>query len=134
MFPKVSAVSPLLASVTVWAALGDPTFRPEKARLAGVKATTAPGAVPLRWMTCGEPAASSWITIDPYRGPAAVGANVTENVQLPAAGTMLPQSLVAAKSPLTVTDEIDSGVLPMFRKSVLVAGLLDPTGWLAYCR
>jgi hypothetical protein len=85
-------------------------------------------------MTCGEPAASSWITIDPYRGPAAVGANVTENVQLPAAETEFPQSLVAAKSPLTVMDEIDSSALPMFRKSALVAALLDPTGWLLYWR
>src|SRR6266567_4867446 len=90
--------------------------------------------MPLRLMMCGDPAALSWMVIDPDRRPAAVGTNVAENVQVPAAGTVSPQSLVSVKSPLTVIAEIESGALPMFRKSVVVAGPLDPTGWLEYSR
>src|ERR1700752_1243084 len=90
--------------------------------------------MPLRWMMCGDPAALSWMVIDPDRRPAAVGANVAENVQLPAGGTVSPQSVGSGKAPLTLIAEIESGALPMFRNSVVVAGPLDPTAWLEYCR
>src|SRR6266567_3706310 len=72
--------------------------------------------------------------IDPDRGPAAVGTKIAENVQLPAAGTRSAQSLVCVKSPLTAIAAIESGALPMFRKSVVIAGLLDPICWVEYSR
>src|SRR5580704_3217924 len=73
------------------------------------------------------------MTIDPLRVPAAVGVNVTENVQLPAALTPLPQVSVSAKSPLVVIDEIDSAELPMFRSRTVCPALVDPTSCVVYC-
>src|ERR1700730_12155837 len=106
---------PLLARVTVWAALDVPTCWFENTTLPGVRATTAPSPVPLRLMKCGDPAASSVIEIDPVRSPDVVGVKLTENVQLPAAGTLVPQLSVSAKSDASEMAEIHRGELPMSR-------------------
>jgi hypothetical protein len=62
----------------------------------------------------------------PERIPAAVGVKVIDKVHVPAAVTPAPQLSVSAKSPLAVIDEMDKGALPMFRSSVVCAGLVDP--------
>jgi hypothetical protein len=116
MLLMLNATSPLLARVTVCAALEVPTARLVKARLAGVRATTAPDPSPSRLITWGDPAASSWMRIDPDRVPTAIGEKVTEKVQLPAADTLVPQVSDSAKSPLALIDEIVNGELPMLRR------------------
>src|SRR5579864_1229983 len=122
----LSVALPLFVSVTAWAALGVPTRTLGKVRLVGVRATMAPRALPLRLMLWGVPAASSTITMPPLRAPGAVGVNVTERVQLPAADTLFPQLSVSAKSPLVEIDEIESGALPMFRTTAVWGWLLVP--------
>ena len=68
--------------------------------------------------------------MDPERDPAAVGVKVTENAQLPAAGTLFPQLSVSAKSPLAVIDEIANEELPMLRRRTVCGWLVEPTGRL----
>ena len=63
-----------------------------------------------------------------------MGVKVTENVQLPAAGTLLPQVSVLAKSPLMVIDEMVSGELPMFRRRTVCGWLVEPINWGEYWR
>jgi hypothetical protein len=68
------------------------------------------------------------------RVPEAVGANVTLNVQVPPGATVLPQVLVAEKSPAFVPVTgllvMVKGALPvLFRVRVWVP-LVDPTAWL----
>ena len=41
---------------------------------------------------------------------------------------------VSPKSPFTVIDEIDSGELPIFRRSTVCGGLVVPTCWIEYCK
>src|SRR3979411_1205542 len=85
-------------------------------------------------MKWGDPAASSVIRIDPVRDPSAVGVKVTENVQLPAAGMLVPQLSVSPKSGPTEIAEIDSGELPMLRSSPCCGGLVAPICCGEYCR
>jgi hypothetical protein len=58
--------------------------------------------VPLRETDCGLPVALSFKFNVAVRVPFASGVNVTEMVHLPFAGTLLPQVLVWAKSPVFV--------------------------------
>src|SRR5271163_1678689 len=111
-----NAELPLLASATACAVLDVLTAKLPKVRLAGLMPTTAPDPLPPRLMMCGEPAAPSVIAIDPVRVPGTVGVKVTDKVQLPAAGTLVPQLSDSAKSPLAAIDEIASGELPMLRR------------------
>jgi hypothetical protein len=57
--------------------------------------------VPDNVMLCGKPAAlfGNSVVMDALRLPVAVGVKVTEKLQLPPAGTLLPQVLVCVKSP-----------------------------------
>jgi hypothetical protein len=55
------------------------------------------------------------------------GVNVTDNAQLPAAGTLFRQLSVSAKSPVVVIDEIESAELPMLRSRTVCGWLLKPT-------
>src|SRR5271166_3459691 len=84
-------------------------------------------------MEWGDPVASSWITIVPVREPGAVGVKVIANVQLPAAGTLVPQLSVSAKSPVAVIDVIERDALPRLRRSTFCGWLVVPIVWLAYC-
>jgi hypothetical protein len=118
---------PGLDSVTDWAALELPTFVAEKTSDVGLKATDAATPVPLKLMTCGAPEASSLIVMDPVRKPAVVGVNVTESVQVPLAGTLVPQVLFCEKSPAAKMDETDSVVFPRFCKETCCGALVDPT-------
>jgi hypothetical protein len=63
-----------------------------------------------------------------------VGVNVTDNVQLPAAATPLPQLFDWEKSPLVLIAEIVKGELPILRSKTVCAGLAVPTGSIAYSR
>jgi hypothetical protein len=107
---------PPLARVSNLAWLAVPTATLPNDRPAGVMLTDDPFPVPLKLMECGDPEASSLITTEPVRDPATVGPNETERVQLPAAGTLLPQVSLSVKSPTVEIDEMDSGELPMLRK------------------
>jgi|SRR5208283_1617822 len=133
MLAMLSAALPVFASVTTWAALEAPTVTLEKLRLVGVRATNGPTALPLKLITCGAPAASSWIETAPLRDQGAVGLKVTESVQVLALDTLFPQLSVSAKSPVVVMDEIASGELPMLRSRTVCGELLVPTAWLEYC-
>lgn len=77
-------------------------------------------------VTCwGLPAAPSVIESVPFRLPVAVGVNVTLMVQLAPADNALPQLLVCAKSPLTLTLVRARNVLPGFVSAMLSAGLVE---------
>jgi len=86
---------PVFLNVTVCAALVVPVVCEEKVRLVGESVTTgAPTPVPVRVTVCGDPVELSLITRMPVTTPTAVGANVTEIVQLAPAATLVPQLLV----------------------------------------
>jgi hypothetical protein len=72
--------------------------------------------------------------MDPTRTPDPTGEKVTENEQLPAAGTLFPQSFVSLKSLLLVIDEMVSGPLPILRSKTLWGWLLEPTTRLLNCK
>ena len=93
---------PVLLKVTDCAELVVPTACPANVRLLveSVAMGEPPVAVPVRLMYCGLPAALSEIAIDPVRVPAAVGANLTEIVQLPLGATDALQLFVSEKSPV----------------------------------
>lgn len=93
---------PELVSVTVIAALVVPTNWLGKVRLVGESVTLGPGAkpVPVRLMLCGLPLPLSVSVTAPVRVPVVVGVNVTEMVQVCPTARLVPQVLVAAKSPL----------------------------------
>ena len=61
-----------------------------------------------------------------------MGVKVTDSVQLPAAGTLVPQLSVSAKSPLIVSDEIANVALPMLRRRAVCGWLVEPTAWAVY--
>jgi len=85
---------PLLVSVVVCAALALPTTRELKVRLAGVRVIPETVPVPLARMPCGLFAASSTTETMPVRLPAAVGAKVTEIVQVASGASVAGQSFV----------------------------------------
>jgi hypothetical protein len=96
----VNGPVPVLESVTVWAALVNPTFRLVKVKLVGATLAAGTVPVPLMLIVCGLPAASSVIDTAALRAPVAVGAKVTLMVQFPPAATVAPQVPVWAKSPV----------------------------------
>lgn len=94
-----SAAVPVLLSVTVWTALAAPTSTVPNARLVELRLTTgAETPVPLRLTLCGLPAALSATVSLALIAPAAVGAKVTEIVQLALALRLLPHVVVVPKS------------------------------------
>src|SRR5271157_913530 len=119
---------PLLVSVAVCAELVWLICRLGKARLEGSRSATAVAPLPTRLMKCGEPAPLSSIMMEPKRGPGCVGAKVTVNVHVLAAGTPGLQVSVSEKSPVVVMLVIVSGALPMLRSSDVLGWLTDPTG------
>src|SRR5579864_528761 len=70
----------------------------------------------------------------PLRLPSAVGRNVTEIVQVLAAGTSDPQVFVWPKSPVVLMEEIESAALPILRTRTVCAVLVAPTAAEANCR
>src|SRR5207248_6476696 len=94
------------------------TFCLPKGRLVGFRVTIGPKPVLARTTYCGLPRTLSVILIGALPFPTAVGVNVTLKVQLAPTATVVPQSLVCAKSPgfrpLMVTLVIDNGASPVF--------------------
>jgi hypothetical protein len=82
--------------------------------------------VPLRDTVCGEPEALSVIVRLPLRVPPAVGANVTEMVQLAPTATLDPQVLVSAKSPEAAIDVMLRAVVPLLVSVTVWAALVEP--------
>src|SRR5689334_2313712 len=86
----VAAVVPVLLTVTVCAALVEPTMAPANERLDGLADRMGPGATPLpeSGIVLVMPDA---VTVRlPVRAPVAVGANLTLTVQEPPAAIELP--------------------------------------------
>jgi hypothetical protein len=69
--------------------------------------------VPAKGSVCGLPGALSVTLRVPLRAPPAVGVNVTLIVQLLPAARLVPQPLVAAKSPLAAMLVMDRAALPV---------------------
>ena len=84
-----------------------------KVRLVGEKVTAGAVPVPVNETVCGLPLALSVTETAPVREPVAVGAKVTEIVQVPATATEAPQVLVWLKSPLAAIVVIVSAADPV---------------------
>jgi len=82
--------------------------------------------VPVNETVCGLPPALSVTEMEPVREPVAVGAKVTEIVQVPAAATEAPQVLVWLKSPLAAIVVIVSAADPVLVSVTTWAALVVP--------
>jgi hypothetical protein len=89
----VRGLFPLFLRFMTWDALVDPTGSVPKLRV-GSRSTTGPVPVPVRLTVCGLPAALSVIVTKALSDDAKVGVKVRLMMQLPPAGTELPQVLV----------------------------------------
>ncbi len=63
----------------------------------------------------------------PVRAPVAVGVNVTLTVQVVSEGTLVPQLLVCAKSPVVVTLLMAKGPEPVLVRANVRNALVEPT-------
>ena len=63
-----------------------------------------------------------------------MGVKVTVRVQNEAGATLVPQSSVSAKSPVTVLVLMDSGAVPMLRSTVELGAPVVPTVSMGNCR
>jgi hypothetical protein len=95
---KFIVALPLLVNVIVCAALLVPTVWLAKVRLVGDGPPAVP--TPVRIIDGGLPPALELMTIEDFRGPAAVGVKVTFSRQLPAGARGLGQLWLRPKSPL----------------------------------
>ena len=141
MLVMESVAVPALLNCTVCTALLEPTVWLPKVRLVGESAADglpAAAPVPVSETVCGLPVALSLIETFAVRVPAAVGVNVTLMVQLALAFTLLPQVLVAAKSPLFVPVIVilvrESAAEPLLVSVTLCAALVVFTVWVAKVR
>ena len=117
-----------LVTVTDCAALVEPTATLPNDTLDGdaVSAVAPVTPVPVSATVSGLPA-RCWPPTGPARRPLAVGAKVTLTVHEPPAAMELPQVLVSANGPLTLTEETDAAVLPGFDTVTVCAELVEPT-------
>ena len=76
------------------------------------RVTVTEEPVPVSATDCGEVVALSVIAIVPVRFPPAVGAKVTEIVQLAPAATLDPQVFVSAKFAEAVMEVMESAAAP----------------------
>jgi hypothetical protein len=130
----VKGAVPELVSVTDCAALVVPTAWLLKVKLVGETLTAGAVPVPVNETVCGLLLALSVTEIDPVRDPVAVGAKVTEIVQVPATATDEPQVLVWLKSPLAAIVVIVSVADPEFVSVTVWAALVVVSGWLPKLR
>ena len=129
MLVIVRAALPLLVSLTVEAALDEPTSTDPKLMLAGDKTTQGPSTpVPDKAITCGLLRVPSVSVKAPLRLPVAVGVKVTEAVQCAPELRIEEQSLVTAKSLLATRLETLNGTAP---ELVMVIGRdkIGVRGW-----
>jgi hypothetical protein len=99
MLDMLSRALPVLESVTVCAAVAEPSFSWPNERLVGERVTTGIAVTdPVKVTLCGLPLALSVIVSEALREPVAAGVKVTLIAQLAPATTLLLQLLVCAKS------------------------------------
>src|ERR1035437_3940002 len=139
--PKLITVnwaSPVLNSATGFGALVVFTSCAPKASEVGETEPIATPQIPVRLIVCGLSLALSVIVTLPVRVPSAVGVKVTEMLQLPPAGTDVPQLLVSAKSPpfapVTLMDVMVKVALPVLVNLETCGVLVVPTAWLPKLR
>ena len=127
----VSEAVPVLVSVTVCAALIEPTFVLGKFALFDESVTRpASTPVPLSGTLCGLPGPLSVKINEPLRVPAVVGVNVTKTVQDAVDAKLVPQLFVCAKSPLVAILPIVSVPAPLLVRVTFCAALVTFTGSL----
>src|SRR3954469_19816337 len=122
----VAVVVPVLLTLTVCAALVEPTIVPANDRLDGPADRIGPGATPLpdSGIVLVMPDA---VTVRlPVRAPVAVGVNLTLTVQEPPAAIELPHVLVCAKSPVMATPVTGAAAVPELVIVTVWAALVDP--------
>ena len=128
---------PELVSITFCGPLVTPWVTVPNDTLAGVRVTAGlvtgvPMPLPLSGTDCGEPGASSVITMLAVRCPPARGVKLTAIVQLALIAYAPLQELAILKSPglapLSRTEEMCSVALPAFVRVTVCAGLVLP--WL----
>ncbi len=126
----VRVALPVFFTCMPFAPLVLPTFRLPKERLVGFRVTISPKPVPARLTCCGLPVALSVMFMAAERFPIAVGVNVTLKVQLAPTATVVPQSLVCAKSPgfrpLMTIPVMDNGEPPVFVRVKFRGALVAP--------
>jgi hypothetical protein len=129
---KVTEPVPVLATVTLCAALVVPTVWLAKVKDAGeivIVPACAP-TVPVNATVCGLPVALSAMLMAAVREPVAVGLKVTLIVQLASTASDAGQVFVSAKSPefvpVRVIPEIAKAALPPFVKVTVWAALVVP--------
>src|SRR4051794_27539506 len=122
----VALVVPVLLTVTVCAALVEPTMAPPKDRLDGAADRIGPGATP-------EPESGIVLVMPdavtvrlPVRAPVAVGVNLTLTVHEPPAAIEPPHVLVCAKSPVMATPVTGAAAVPELVIVTVWAALVDP--------
>jgi hypothetical protein len=134
----VKAVVPVLFRVMVWAPLGDPTDWLLYERVEAERLVTGPLPVPVKLTVCGLPKALSVMLTEAVRLPVAVGAKVTLILQLPPAGTELPQLLDSLKSPafvpVTAMPVMVKAAVPVLLRVTACAALVVPRIWLLKVR
>jgi hypothetical protein len=106
-----------------------------------LKLTNAPVPVPVRVTDCWLPATLLLLSVmvkEAVRLAAAEGVNVTENVQLPPAGSELQQVVVSAKSPglapVNAMLLMDKAAFPVLLSVTVWAALVVPRLWLLKAR
>jgi hypothetical protein len=100
----------------------------------GVTENAKYAALPLKFTTCGLPAALSVIVNEPVLLPVAVGVKVTLMVQLAPAGKDAPQVLISPKSPVARMFVIIKGAVPVLLNVTACAALVVPKASLGKVR
>jgi hypothetical protein len=115
-----------LVSVTLDAALAEPTLRLANVSVAG-EIVTGKELVPLRATVCGLFGALSVNVSVPESAPASLGENVTPILHAAPAATLVPQVLLAiAKSPAVATPVNVSAVFSLLVRVTNFAALVLP--------
>src|SRR5260370_4676416 len=126
----VRVALPVFFSCMPFAPLVLPTLRVAKERLVGFRVAMGSNLVIVRLTCCGLPVALSVMLTAAERFPIAVGVNVTLKVQLAPTATVVPQSLVCAKSPgfrpLMTIPVMDNGEPPVFVRVKFRGALVAP--------
>ena len=99
MLVMLTAVLPVLVTVTVCGLLLVPTFCGGKVSCAGEMPMTVP--MPFSSITCGLEDALSWRETKPVAAPATVGWKLTVRSQLAAWATLPPQEVLNWNGPVT---------------------------------
>src|SRR5579859_1557501 len=125
MAVTVTALAPVLVSVTVWTALVVPTATgpKNKIRVDCCKPSPTPYSGKVK-VPSGAPDAMDRVPVCP---PAEIGENVTLMVQLAPAARLVPQVLVSAKGALVVMPVMLTAVAAVLVIVVVWAALVVPT-------